>query len=331
MAGNQQDKEQVLMGEDMGEDENPMDSFDLHSAGIKLPRKTNAGETAGETTTVQEIDELSALMEQVIGAPESRGAEGGAHNVPATSYTQPPLRNPTTIKPLDRTAMVQRRGGRMPSLMRFEVEMIRADSRNVTDAAKHYGVSENTIRRVREIGCFAGVPYIPADEYDNTVTITGVGASSRATYNQSPMSEFVHGPLDNTGRKFGRPYPNRSKPFSDAELYDIASNAGTSELAEKYGVSRSTIYNIKRKMSAMLPQGQSLIDVALNDPRPSSMLARQYGPYYHVNAGWFDHVRQYGEPPQPRDPSLPRGTTAENFPKGAVTPEGNNSDTEGDL
>lgn len=184
------------------------------------------------------------------------------------------------------------RGGRKPKLMRYEVNMIRADGRSTSECAKHYGVSENTIRRVKQQGVYRDIPYIPADEYIRDITMQGNGEGYSVQPSMRERERERKTGERTTVKPIGRPYGSGREGFSNAELIDIASSSRTlRDTAEKYGVSKSTIYNIKKRMRDAFPEGMSdIVQVALNDPRTPKQLAAQYG----MSESWFAQVRKDG-------------------------------------
>jgi hypothetical protein len=66
------------------------------------------------------------------------------------------------------------RGGRLPIFYRTEVEAIKRDERPIEEIAHSWGVSYDTIQKVKQRGRFANVPYIPRDEIDRRINyVTG--------------------------------------------------------------------------------------------------------------------------------------------------------------
>jgi hypothetical protein len=131
------------------------------------------------------------------------------------------------------------RGGRIAKFYRAEVELIKQDGRPLNEIAEEWGVSYDTILRVKERGRFLGVPYIPRDEVDRRLNYGGERL-------QPVMKDF---PLVR-GRKKGRPFKSgRTAPFTEAERQEVAQDLRhAKELAAEYNVSVSYIERIRREM-----------------------------------------------------------------------------------
>lgn len=161
------------------------------------------------------------------------------------------------------------RGGRNPAFYRVEVDRIRADKRSLVDIAAHYGVTTMTIRRVKGLGTFAGLKYIPADEVDRRITEDG-------EYVQDVMNPGTsrHVP---TGKRAGRPFKTRDKPMTDVARKEIiASRETVRVLAERYKVSAATISRIRRDALAPIPEGMTIYEAMARDIRPPHVIARMY-------------------------------------------------------
>lgn len=145
------------------------------------------------------------------------------------------------INELERGSAKQR-SGRAPSLYREEVDAILADERGDTEAAKSFGVSVDTIKRVRQKGRFRAVPYIPRDEMDRTKA------------DNLPMSAY---PVTKGGNK-GRPFSSgRAALTSDEKLAIAVDHRPVRQVAEEYDVSMGYISKIRHELGTnMLRTGK---------------------------------------------------------------------------
>lgn len=176
-------------------------------------------------------------------APPTQGAQTAAHN-----YLQEEAR-------AFHDGRGRQKRGRAPSLYRAEVDAIKRDGRPVAKIAREYGVSHMTIRRVKEIGMFAGVPYVPADEYERIIPAR-------------QMTQY--------DKRQGRPL-KRGREFTNEEIQFIISCDWTlDDLAHHFTVSRSTIGRLQQKWRGWFPKGQRLEEIIRADPRQHHEIARQY-------------------------------------------------------
>lgn len=183
-------------------------------------------------------------------------------------YTGPPV--PTTPPP------VPRKPGRAPSLLRQEVDAIRADKRSVAEVARAWGISQMTVRRVQQRGAFADIPYQPADEIERE-DVTSEVTSTLGASDDEPEAK----------RRTGRPYKGRTEPLSDNDISHIMlSREGVRELARKFGVSAATVSRLKSRTRKFMPvhmsgpnagQPMTLQEAIRADPRPDADIAKHYG------------------------------------------------------
>jgi len=133
------------------------------------------------------------------------------------------------------------RGGRMSSLYRAEVDEIAADTRPRAQIAADWGISYDTVSRVKQVGRFKNVPYIPRDECDRTINyLTG------KTYQATMLDTFNETKPE--PQPIGRPFASGRGPLEAWEFEQIgtATNVTVEELMERFGVSRSKVREIRR-------------------------------------------------------------------------------------
>lgn len=148
---------------------------------------------------------------------------------------------PAGVKALH--AIRRQRPGRAPVLSRAEVEAIRSDMRRTGEIARYYGVSDETIRRVKQIGRYKDVPYIPVDEYKREITLEGM--KNRHLHKRYSILE-KQGPA--VGRKLAKREPLGAKEVRRILL----ERHNLTELADELGISKSTLYRIKRVAAASI-------------------------------------------------------------------------------
>jgi hypothetical protein len=174
-----------------------------------------------------------------------------------------------------------RKPGRVPKFYRDEVEQIKQDTRRIEDIAASWGVSFDTIQRVRQAGRFKHVPYIPRDEIDRRVNyLTGEPV-------QPTMSEFPVPPSPKRGRPFGS---GRREPMNDEEKLAIATDPRPPrDVAQEYGVSTSYVNKLRRQAfdarRGALSKGT--IEAIRADERPHAVIARSY----RVPIALVEHIK----------------------------------------
>lgn len=158
------------------------------------------------------------------------------------------------------------RGGRFPKFYRVEVEEIRESLEKHSLLAERYGVSVETIKRVREVGRFAGITYIPRDEMDRRTPLPN--GKPRPTSNS-----------EGTGYKRGRPFKSGRSHVTPQERRMMASDIRPiAEAAQAYGVSVPYLKKLRKEMGVSHIRAEALshrmIRNITRDERPIADVAR---------------------------------------------------------
>jgi|GEM_PF-5116645 len=163
-----------------------------------------------------------------------------------------------------------KRGGRVPKFYRKEVERIRADQRTLAEIAMAEGVSITTIMRVKQIGRYKNVPYIPRDEYDRSKAYT--------------VRKMVEEANRGVERRRGRPFKSGRGPLTDEEKERIVfERRPYAEIAQAYGITVATVNRIKYEYNrqlydndAMHTAHKAMHEAIRKDPRHPQLIAQAY-------------------------------------------------------
>lgn len=158
------------------------------------------------------------------------------------------------------------RGGRLPKFYRSEANEIRSSFAPNSVLAEQYGVSVETIKRVREVGRYADVPYIARDEVDRRST-------SKGNVSQPKRKRA------NVRENRGRPYKSGRSQLLSHERKAIANSILTlKETAEMYGVSVSMVKLLRREYGTTMnrtgPLTHRLVRDIHKDARPVDEVAK---------------------------------------------------------
>ncbi len=162
---------------------------------------------------------------------------------------------------IERSAM----RGRKPALTRAEAKAVKEDMRPYTEIAASYGISKETIMRVKRTGRYKNIPYIPSD-----VDPQEYGLLPR-------MSDYPRP----TGGQRGRPFRTGRGPLSDDEYAAMLADLRTPDLvAAEFNVPIDYVRR-QRKKHKIAAGREALISEDVKvliaiDKRPNWMLAREY-------------------------------------------------------
>lgn len=136
------------------------------------------------------------------------------------------------------------RGGRFPKFYRHEVDEIRKSHEKHSVVAEQYGVSVETIKRVREVGRYINERYIPRDEIDRRPLY-------RDKHRDKPKApKKAVTPQGNApaGRK-GRPFKSGRADLTDLEKQMIAKDIRSArQVAEAHQISVPYVKKLRREM-----------------------------------------------------------------------------------
>lgn len=122
--------------------------------------------------------------------------------------------------------VIRKRGGRLPLLSRSDVELIKNDTRPAREVAAEYGVAADTVNRVRQVGRFKDMPYVPREETDRTM--------------EEPQAIVYNG-------RAGRPFVTGRAGLSQEEREKIGRDTRSRvEVAREWGVSLAYIDKLRR-------------------------------------------------------------------------------------
>jgi hypothetical protein len=155
--------------------------------------------------------------------------------------------------------------GRKAALTRAEAKAVKEDMRPYWQIAESYGISKETIMRVKRTGRYKDIPYIPSD-----VDPREYGLKPR-------MSDY---PRPSSGRR-GRPLRTGRPPLNDDEYAALLADLRAPELvALEFNVPVDYVRRQRKKhkiaagREALLSEDIKVL-IAI-DKRPNWMLAREY-------------------------------------------------------
>jgi uncharacterized protein YerC len=155
--------------------------------------------------------------------------------------------------------------GRRAALTRAEAQAVKEDMRPYEQIAKSFGISKDTIMRVKRKGRYKDVPYIPSDV-------------DPAEYGYLPrMSDYTR---PRAGVK-GRPFKNGRAPLTEDEIAALlADRREAQDVADTFNVPLDYVRRLRKKHKVVTVREQGMPEetkvlIAL-DPRPNWMLAREY-------------------------------------------------------
>ena len=155
--------------------------------------------------------------------------------------------------------------GRKPALTRAEAKAVKDDMRPYHEIAASYGISKETIMRVKRTGRYKDIPYIPSD-----VDPQEYGLLPR-------MSDY---PRPTNGMR-GRPFRTGRGPLSDDELASLLADLRpVDKVAAEFNVPIDYVRRQRKKhrisagREALISEDVKVL-IAI-DKRPNWMLAREY-------------------------------------------------------
>lgn len=155
------------------------------------------------------------------------------------------------------------RGGRLPMFYRSEVDEIQNSLEKHAILAERFGVSVETIKRVREVGAFADIPYVARDEVDRK---------------KPKVTTKVRAFAKSNGGHRGRPFKSGRGPLTLGEKRAIAASmTPIAETAHSFGISIQLVKKIRMEMGGaairIKPVSHRIVRDVHKDTRPLQEIA----------------------------------------------------------